>query len=76
MAKSTIIDPKAGQKYATPPKTDPLYRFYKSLYHQKKSNMAIKWCLEHGLFSRRTAIVVEATLKLENLAIKAPKKKT
>lgn len=73
MVKATIIDPKAGQKYATPPKTDPLYRFYKSLFHQKRSPMAVKWCLEHGLFSHKTAIIVDATLKLENLAIKLDK---
>lgn len=74
MVKSKIIDPKPGQKYATPPKTDPLYRFYKSLFHQKKSPMAIKWCLEHGLFTRETASIVEATLKMDNLKIAAPSK--
>ena len=41
--------PKPKPK-AVPLPTDPLYRFYVSLFRQNpKSEMAITWLLEHGL---------------------------
>jgi len=47
---------KPGQRYETPKETDALYRFYYSLLKQKPdSHMAIKWCLEHGVFSCKKA---------------------
>lgn len=72
MAKTDIVNPKPGQKYPTPQKNDSLYRFYKSLFKQKKggSTMAAKWCLEHGLFSHASAANMEAMLKLQNMKIK------
>jgi hypothetical protein len=77
---------KAGQKYPTPLQTEPLARFYTSLYKQSKqsSPMAIKWCLEHGVFTKAKALIFDAQLKLGKLKIatalvpakaKAPKKK-
>jgi hypothetical protein len=42
---------KKGQKKETPPLHDPLRIFYTSLLRQKPhSELAIKWCIEHGLF--------------------------
>lgn len=47
---------KPGQKFNRPLKNDPLLRFYKSLYMQRPdSEMASKWLLEHGVFSRAKA---------------------
>lgn len=41
---------KEGQTKPTPPESDSLRKFYTSLLRQKKdSEMAIKWCTEHGL---------------------------
>lgn len=43
--------PKEGQIKTTPPESDSLRKFYTSLLRQKKnSDMAMKWCIEHGLF--------------------------
>lgn len=43
---------KPGQKYPEPSIDDPSRAFYESLYSQKpESQMAEKWCLEHGLLS-------------------------
>lgn len=40
----------AGQKYATPAKTDALYKFYTSLLQQRPDSvMAKTWCIEHGV---------------------------
>ena len=62
---------KAGQKYPTPQANDPLLRFYKSLFEQnKESKMAIKWCFEHGVFSKAKAEELDVLFKLENLKIK------
>lgn len=42
--------PKDGQTKPTPPESDSLRKFYTSLLKQKKdSEMALKWCTEHGL---------------------------
>ena len=58
---------KPGQKYKKPEKNDPLLKFYKSLYMQRpNSEMASKWLLEHGIFSR---------LKAEQLSAKNKNKK-
>lgn len=41
---------KKGQTKPTPPENDPLRKFYTSLLYQKPdSEMALKWCIEHGL---------------------------
>lgn len=72
MAKSTKqVFLKPGQKYATPPKNDSLYKFYTSLFKQKKnaSPMALKWCYEHGVFSKKTATDIELMLKMKKLTI-------
>ena len=60
-----------GQKKATPSINDPLYRFYTSLYKQnKKSKLAMKWCLEHGIFSKSKAEKVLMMIELDKLSIK------
>lgn len=62
-----------GQKRPTPSKTDPMYRFYTSLLKQnKKSKMALKWCLEHGVLSKRHAEkeVLLLGIGIKNLKIK------
>lgn len=47
--------PKEGQKKATPSENDPLRKFYTSLLEQNhKSEMAIKWCIEHGLYPNQS----------------------
>ncbi len=57
MSKKKETFTKPGQKYATPLKTDPLYRFYTSLYKtNKKSKMATEWCLSHGVFNEKKAL--------------------
>lgn len=49
--KRKLEFPKDGQKKATPPANDPLRKYYTSLLKQKPSSeLASKWCLEHGLF--------------------------
>ena len=73
--KPELKNPKPGQKYETPPKTDPLYRFYVSLMKQKQSAMATKWCLEHGVFSEKKATQIDAMLKMEKLAVTRSKMK-
>lgn len=57
---------KPGQKYKTPKKDDPLYRFYTSLHKQKpKSKMAIDWCISHGVFNTNKALrLTMETLKI------------
>ncbi|GAX73555.1 hypothetical protein CEUSTIGMA_g1006.t1 [Chlamydomonas eustigma] len=45
-----------GQTRETPPETDPLRKFYTSLLSQRPdSDMALKWCLMHGLLSEKDA---------------------
>lgn len=62
---------KPGQKFATPPATDSLLKFYKTLHKQKKdSEMAMKWCLEHGVFTNDKAARIDVLLKLQKLALK------
>jgi hypothetical protein len=52
--KSQKEFPKEGQTKTTPPETDPLRKFYTSLLKQKKdSEMALKWCTEHGLVPKQ-----------------------
>lgn len=47
--------PKDGQKKVTPPENDPLRKFYTSLLKQNPhSEMAIKWCIDHGLYPNQT----------------------
>lgn len=46
---------KEGQKKVTPPENDPLRKFYTSLLQQNlKSEMASKWCIEHGLYPNQS----------------------
>jgi hypothetical protein len=48
--KKKIAKKKETKKKAPPKPTDPLYRFYVSLFEQNpKSQMAIKWLCENGL---------------------------
>jgi hypothetical protein len=50
-AKKEKLFPKLGQTKPTPGDRDPLRKFYTSLLEQKPdSEMAIKWCTDHGLF--------------------------
>lgn len=59
---------KPGQRYETPKETDPLYQFYFSLLKQKPdSQMAIKWCLEHGVLSSKkaTSLVLSQELSVK-----------
>lgn len=60
-----------GQKRQTPPETDPLYRFYTSLLRQKpNSKMALKWCLEHGIFKKKKAEKIQLQLQMLSMTIK------
>ena len=62
---------KAGQKRATPSSQDPLYIFYTSLYRQnKKSQMAMMWCLEHGVFTKEKAEKLTMMIQLGKLSLK------
>ncbi len=53
---------KPGQKYDTPEQLDVLRLFYHSLYQEEKKDkktsesltMAEKWCLERGIFDKKT----------------------
>jgi aryl-alcohol dehydrogenase-like predicted oxidoreductase len=60
---------KPGQKYETPPAKDALRAFYTTLLEQRPdSQMALKWCLEHGLLSDAKA--TEAVLMFQIQKIK------
>ncbi len=62
---------RTGQKKATPSKTDSMYIFYTSLYKQnKKSTMATKWMLDHGVFSEKKAHGIMLALSMDKLSIK------
>jgi hypothetical protein len=55
MAKEKFSKP--GQTKKTPDKSDSLYKFYTSLYKvNKKSKMAIDWCIKHGVFRKDKAL--------------------
>lgn len=71
-SKTNLSNPKPGQKYEKPVESDPLLKFYKSTLKQKKGNsqMALKWCLEHGVLSTKKATEVDAMFKMQKLAIK------
>lgn len=61
---------KVGQKYDTPLKTDALYRFYTTLHKQKPdSQMAIKWCVEHGVFAPKKATELLLSMELAKAKI-------
>jgi len=61
---------KIGQKYKTPVDTEPLFKFYTSLYKQKKSSaMAIKWCIEHGIFTEKKATKLLLDIQMSKLKI-------
>jgi len=70
VAKPTFAKP--GQKFETPKKTDSLYRFYTSTLVQKNGNsvMALKWCVEHGVFAPKHSAKYEAMLKMAQLSLK------
>lgn len=60
-----------GQKRPTPSKKDPLYKFYTSLLKQKKnSEMALKWCLEHGCLSKQRAEKTVLMQEMKNMSVK------
>jgi hypothetical protein len=68
--KPKQLFPKAGQKKITPPETDGLYRFYTSLHKQnKKSVMAMKWCLEHGVFTKAKAEKAMLQMQMQKLKL-------
>lgn len=53
-SKKSTLFPKLGQVKATPPENDAVRRFYTSLLAQNpKSEMAKKWCVEHGLYPKQ-----------------------
>lgn len=60
---------KAGQKKMKPEKTDPLFKFYSSLYKQNPSSMmAMTWMLEHGCLTPKkteAALLIIAMAKLK-----------
>jgi hypothetical protein len=59
-----------GQKKPTPAENDSLRRFYVSLLKQNKnSEMALKWCLEHGLLSKKKAEYAIALLGMKNIKV-------
>jgi hypothetical protein len=61
---------KTGQKYKTPPSTDSLYKFYTSLHKQnKKSAMAKKWCIEHGIFTEKKSMKMLLEMQMSKLKI-------
>ncbi len=64
--------PLIGQTKLTPPPTDPLRRFYTSLLTQKPdSEMAWKWCTEHGLVPGQPTNPTYSVIKeMTNLKIK------
>jgi hypothetical protein len=62
---------KIGQRYPIPKKDDPLRIFYKSLHKQNKhSKMAMKWLLEHGLFSKEKSERIAILLQMEELTLR------
>lgn len=61
---------KIGQKKETPPEGDPLRKFYTSLLLQNKnSQMALKWCLEHGLLSDEETNMAVIMLGISDMKI-------
>lgn len=60
------IYPKLGQTKITPPESDALRKFYTSLLKQNnKSEMAIKWCTEHGLMPKQEDNITYSISKLK-----------
>lgn len=69
--KAAPVFKKPGQKYPTPVKTDALYKFYTSLLKQRPdSEMALKWCLEHGTMTDKKAGEAALAIEMKKLAIK------
>jgi hypothetical protein len=61
---------KPFQVKEKPEKKDPLRKFYTSLLQQnKKSFMAIKWCLERGLIVSNKIDEYALILKMQNIKI-------
>ena len=57
--------PKQGQLKPTPPENDALRKFYTSLLAQNpKSEMAKKWCTDHGLFPNQPENLFVSLAKL------------
>lgn len=64
--KTKKIYPKFGQTKDTPTESDPLRKFYTSLLSQNnKSEMAIKWCTEHGLMPKQEDNITFSISKLK-----------
>jgi hypothetical protein len=60
---------KHGQKYTTPSKSEGLFVFYTSLLNQRPdSKMALKWCVEHGVFSDTKHTSCQLSLALSEKA--------
>ena len=62
---------KPGQTKPTPPENDSLRKFYTSLLSQNpNSEMAIRWCTEHGLVSVEEVLAGQLALQIKKLTIK------
>lgn len=70
----TKVEPtnfKEGQKKPTPPESDSIRKFYTTLFKQNKgSEMALKWCLEHGCLGNRQTTFAISYFAMKNLSIK------
>lgn len=72
----TMVTFKEGQKKQTPPPHDSLRKFYTSLLKQDKhSQIALKWCLEHGLLPPKKINYALMCLNMQKLSIKENKNK-
>jgi hypothetical protein len=61
---------KFGQKRITPDKNDALRKFYSSLHKQNpKSEMAMKWLLEHGLLSKKKTETFQLIAEMKKVKI-------
>ena len=61
---------KPGQKYKTPPETDPLLKFYTTMLKQKpNSEMAAKWCIEHGVLTPKKATTLLLSMEMKKVKI-------
>jgi hypothetical protein len=57
-----------GQKYPTPDASNPLYIFYTTLLKQKPdSQMALKWCKEHGIVTK--TVVENLTTEMKKIKL-------
>lgn len=67
---------KEGQTKPTPPETDSLRKYYCSLLAQRKdSELALKWCLQHGLLKKKKRDYALMLFATKNLDLKKKGKK-